>query len=178
LAFNQEKAKALLSQSKYENGAGFDLLVPVQPQLLDVRDAVVVMQSQLAEVGIQMNLKFLESVQVISTTFKGDHSATIFPVTGPVDPTYNIRIWYLPDQPGSKSSGYTNPALTAAVIESFRFNDPEALKPIYSKIQSILAEDSPHVWIGFVRMANLWRNEVKNFRVNTALTMLVRDVTL
>ena len=52
------------------------------------------------------------------------------------------------------------------------------LLPIYHKIQAILAEDCPHVWLGYVVVANAWRNEVKNFAVNTGLTIWTRDVAL
>ena len=36
------------------------MMIPAQPYLLDVKDAAVVMQSQLAKLGINVNLKIIE----------------------------------------------------------------------------------------------------------------------
>ena len=178
LGYDKEKARAFLAKSKYANAAEFDMNVPAQPYLMDVRDAAVVIQAQLAEIGIKANLKFLEPVQVIQSNINGTHTASLFPNMGPSDPTYLIQVFYTPDQVQSKSSGYSNPALTEAVKESFAHNSRDELKPIYAKIQQVLAEDSPNVWLGFPHVANLWRNEVKGFKVNTGLTMLVGDVDI
>jgi len=32
------------------------------------------------------------------------------------------------------------------------------------------------LWLGYVHVTNLWRDSVKNFRVNQGLTMRVREV--
>ena len=178
IGFDREKSRAFLAKSKHPQGAEFDLNIPAQPYLIDVRDVAVVVQSQLAELGIRANLKLIEPVQVITQNISGAHTASLFPNMGPSDPTYLIQAFYTPDQVQSKSSGYTNDALTALLKESFAENEEAKLKPIYAKMQAILAEDSPNVWLGFVHIANLWRNEVKNFRVNTGLTMRVRDVEI
>jgi peptide/nickel transport system substrate-binding protein len=172
LAFNRDKAREYLAKSKYAANTEFDLNIPAQPYLIDVRDAAVVIQSQLAEVGIKVNLKSLESNQVIAQNINGTHTASLFPNMGPSDPTYMIQVFYTPDQVQSKSSGYTNPELTAALTESFKYNDRESLKPVYGRIQQILADDSPNIWLGYVHIGNLWRKEVKNFQVNTGLTTL------
>ena len=178
ITYDPEKARAFLAKSKYPRGAEFELLVPAQPYLIDVRDAAVVVQSQLAELGIRANIRLLEAVQVITQNISGAHTASLFPNMGPSDPTYLIQAFYAPDQVQSKSSGYTNEQLTALIKQSFAETEQDKLKPIYAKMQAILAEDSPGVWLGFVHIANLWRNEVKGFRVNTGLTMRVRDVDL
>lgn len=176
--YDKEKARALLAKSKHANAAEFDMNVPAQPYLFDVRDAAVVIQSQLADIGVKVNLKFLDLAQVAGASIAGTHTAGLFPNMGPIDPTYLIQAFYLPDQVQSKSSGYTNDALTAAVKESFRYNTREELKPIYDKIQAIIAADAPGVWLGYLEIANLWRGEVKDFKVNSGLTMLARDVKL
>lgn len=178
LAYDPARAKDFLAKSKYATGAEFDLQVPNPPYLIDTRDAAVVMQSMLAAVGIKMNIRSQEMPQVLTSMTAGNHVATLLPLMAPSDPTFHVTICYMPDQQQSKSSNYSNPALTAAVNDSFRHTDLQELIPIYKKIQAILAEDCPHVWLGYVVVANAWRDEVKDFAVNTGLTIWTRDVKL
>jgi peptide/nickel transport system substrate-binding protein len=178
LAYDPARARAYLAKSKYPTGATFDLQVPNPPYLIDTRDAAVVMQSMLAAVGIKMNIRSQEMPQVLSSMTAGSHVATLLPLMAPSDPTFHVTICYLPDQQQSKSSNYSNPALTAAVTESYRHTDMKDLLPIYHKIQAILAEDCPHVWLGYVVVANAWREEVRDYSVNTGLTIWTRDVKL
>ncbi|HTZ38315.1 MAG TPA: ABC transporter substrate-binding protein [Stellaceae bacterium] len=176
--YDPAKAKALIAESKYPNGAEFDMNVPAQPYLIDVRDAAIVIQSQLAAVGVKVNLKFLEVAAVLGRTIDGSHTASFFPNMGAGDPTLQIVSYYTPGQVQSKSSGYVDETLSALVAESYRTVDREALKKIYGKMQAILVRDCPGVWIGYVEIANLWRNEVRNFQVDSGLSIVVRDVDL
>ena len=178
IAYDPERAKAYLAKSKYAAGAEFDLQVPNPPYLIDTRDAAVVMQSMLAAVGIKMNIRSQEMPSVLSSMTAGNHVATLLPLMAPSDPTFHISICYLPNQQQSKSSNYSNPALTEVVNESYRHTDLPALLPLYKKMQAILGEDCPHVWLGYIVVANAWRQEVKDFKVNTGLTISARDVTL
>jgi peptide/nickel transport system substrate-binding protein len=178
LSYDLDKARAYLAKSKYKQEPTFDLLVPNPAYLFDSRDGAVVMQAQLAAVGITMNIRDMEMPQILGRVMGGNHVATLLPLMGPSDPTFLVQICYTPNQAMSKSSGYSNPALDAAITESYRHTDLPTLIPIYKQIQAILAEDSPHVWLGFLVVANAWRSEVKDFKVNTGLTIWVRDVKL
>lgn len=178
ISYDPEKAKDYLKKSKYADKAEFELLVPSIPYLFDSRDAAVVMQSQLAQTGITMRIPQMEMPQILARALAGTHGATLLPLMSSSDPTFVIQICYTANQLMSKSSGYTNPSLDAAITESYKYTDAERLNPILKRIQAILVEDSPHVWLGFVGVANAWRSEVKNFRPNTGLTMWVRDVAL
>jgi peptide/nickel transport system substrate-binding protein len=96
----------------------------------------------------------------------------------PSDPTFIIQICFTANQLMSRSSGYTSPALDAAIQESYRYTDSARLDPVLKKIQAILVEDCPNIFLGFVGVANAWRAEVKGFKPNTGLTMWVRDVSV
>jgi hypothetical protein len=78
----------------------------------------------------------------------------------------------------SRSSGYTSPALDALIQESWRYTDSARLDPVLMRIQDLLAEDCPGIWLGFVGVANAWRDEVRGFKPNSGLSMALRDVTL
>ena len=178
IAYDPARAKDYLAKSKHADDTEFDLLVPNPPYLIDTRDAAIVMQAQLAAVGIKMNIRSMEMPQVLTRMSAGTHVATLLPLMAPSDPTFHITICYLPNQQQSKSSNYSNPALTAAVEESYRHTDMKDLIPLYKTMQDILAADCPHVWLGYVVVANAWRDEVKNYKVNTGLTIWVRDAEI
>jgi peptide/nickel transport system substrate-binding protein len=50
--------------------------------------------------------------------------------------------------------------------------------PLYQKMQAVLAEGCPHIWLGYVVVTNAWRQEVRDYQVNTGLTIWARDVKL
>ena len=179
LDFNKDKAKEYLQKSKYASNAEFEMLMPAQPYLIDVRDAAVVVQSMLADIGIKVNMRLVNSGELIGNfMLKGQHVGVLIAFMAPVDPTYLINNTLTPGSVVGKTSGYDNPALKAALDDSYRFIDKAELKKVMDRINMILAEDCPLVWLGSVDVTNLWRDEVKGFKVNSGLTMRVRDVTL
>ena len=178
--YDKEKARSFLAKSKYASSPSFDMLVPAVPYLFDVRDAAQVIQSELAEIGITARLQFVEVAQVINENLNGTHTASLFCNMTYGDPLWIPKVFYTANQVMSKSSGYTSEAFSAAVEESYRYNynDKTGLKPVYQKAQSVLVDDSPGVFIGFVDAANLWRQNVKNFKVDVGITIMVRNVDL
>lgn len=176
--FDLDKAKASLAKSKYADKAEFECLVPSIPYLFDAKDAAVVMQSQLAKAGITMKITPMEQPQILTRALAGNQVASLLPLMAPSDPTFIIQICYTANQLMSKSSGYTSPELDAAIQESYKYTDSARLDPVLKKIQAILVEDCPNIFLGFVGVANAWRAEVKGFKPNTGLTMWVRDVSV
>ena len=162
--FDLARAKAFLAKSKYAEKPEFELLVPAIPYLFDAKDAAVVMQSQLAAAGITVKLTLMEQPQILTRDIGGTQVASLLPLMAPSDPTFLIQLCYTADQLMSKSSGYTNPALDAAIEESYRYTDAARLDPVLKKIQAILAEDCPNIWLGFVVVANAWRDRVQGFQ--------------
>jgi peptide/nickel transport system substrate-binding protein len=176
VGFDEAKAKDYLAKSKYAASAEFELLVPSTPYLFDPTDAAVVMQSQLASVGIKMKMTPMEMPQILGRALAGTQGASLMPLMGPSDPTFIMQICYTADQLMSKSSGWTSPALDEVLKESYKYQDAEHLDPLYRKMQAILAEDCPNIWLGFVGVSNAWRAEIRNFKPNTGLTIWTRDV--
>jgi peptide/nickel transport system substrate-binding protein len=178
VGYNPTRSKEYLAKSKYAGKPEFELLVPSIPYLFDAKDSAVVMQSQLAAVGITMKITLMEQPQILTRAQAGTHVASLMPLMAPADPTFIIQICYTADQGMSKSSGYTNPVLDAAIQESYRYTDAARLNPVLMRIQDILVEDCPSIWLGFVGVANAWRDEVKGFKPNSGLSMALRDVTI
>lgn len=171
------KAKQYLARSKYAGRCEFDMLVPSQPYLLDVKDAAVVIQAQLAQIGIKVNLREMEQGVLLQQTRLGSYTAALQVWMSPGEPTYMIDLVYGKDNVFSKSSGYENQVAWDLISETYRYTDEAKLKPIFAKLLTQLAEDVPNTWLGFVKASNAWRSNVQNFKVNQGLTMRVSDVT-
>ena len=176
-AYNLEMARSHLKQSKYPNGFAFDLEIPATPYLVDVKDAAVAIQEMLRQVGITANIKTYETAVANNRYFKGEQTATLIVAMSPGEPTYMIELFYDPRGVLNPASGYHNPKLSQLITESLETNDEAQLKKIFSSMLTFLAEESPHVWLGFVYAIDLWRSNVKNFKVNQGLTLQLRDVS-
>lgn len=175
LAFNMQQAKAALAKSKYANGTEFDLLYSSTPYLIDTAGTAVFLQSQLAPLGIKVNLRPIDFGRLISQVLIGNHRAALMALVGPPEPTFLVQSFFRPSETFFRSTGYESAMLTKLLEDSFKVDDPVRLKPILHQMQALLAEDSPAVWIGTPNVFNLWRSAVKGFEPNAGLTLRLRD---
>jgi peptide/nickel transport system substrate-binding protein len=174
--FDLEKAKDHLRKSKYPNGAEFEILTPSQPYLIDVKEASVVIQAQLAKLNIRPRINIVEEGLIIDQVLKGNHQAAYQVWMSPGEPTYMIDTIYGKRGVLWKTCSYDNPEFEKTISDSYTTIDREKLKRIYGEMFDILARDNPHTVIGSVYASNLWTDKVKNFNVNQGLTMRVREV--
>src|SRR5262249_39766592 len=145
-----------LRQSKYPQGAEFEMLIPSQPYLYDVKDAAVVLQSQLAPLNIKINIQIAEQGVLLNQVRLGNYVSALQVWMSPGEPTWQIDLHFGKDQAFSKASGYENPELRELIRRSYEENDQRALKPVFDRMWHILATDSPLIWLGFVHVTNLW----------------------
>ncbi|WP_226582266.1 ABC transporter substrate-binding protein [Acuticoccus sediminis] len=177
-SYDIERAQEFMAKSKYADGATFSLMVPSEPYLLDVRDAALVIQSQLAEIGLTMNLEVVEFQVMIQNAIKGTAN-TMFVNMSPGEPTYHLQNSLTPGQILSKSVKYDGPDMVALLKQGFAEPDQEKQKEIYLKLQDVLLRDMPLIWIGFVYAANIWRKgKPKDFTVNQGLTIVANEIVI
>lgn len=174
--FNKARAKEFLKKSKYPNGTEFDMLVPSQPYLVDVKDSAIVIQAQLAEIGVKVNIKEMEPGILLQQARLGNHVSALQVWMSPGEPTFMIDLCYGKDNVFSKSASYENPRVLKLISDTYLTTDEGKLKPIFANLLMQLAVDSPHVWLGFARASNVWRKDVTGFKVNQGLTMRIADV--
>ncbi len=176
--FDLDRAKAFMAKSRAPKGVDMEITIPSTPYLLDCRDAALVVQSQLAKIGVTVKLKVMEFAPMLQSIIKGGEPASMWLQMSPGEPTYLLQNCLTPGQIISKATNYTSPKFVALLNQAFAETDQAKLKPIYAQIQALLAEDQPTVWIGFVAAANVWRKRVHHFAPNQGLTIDPRPVTL
>jgi peptide/nickel transport system substrate-binding protein len=115
---------------------------------------------------------------MISQVLVGNHAAALTGFIAPPEPTYLLNALFRPTESLWKASGYESAELLKLIDDSYRVDDPAALKPILAQLQQVLARDCPAIWIGALEVQNLWRGNVKDFEVNTGFSLQLDNVYL
>ncbi|HEX6385117.1 MAG TPA: ABC transporter substrate-binding protein [Anaerolineae bacterium] len=111
-----------------------------------------VMRQQLAEVGIDFELRPLERDAAVEAIFnERDFDTNIISYCNNTDPEIGVRRMYVSDNigpiPFSNGAAYVNPQVDALFEEAAATADLEERGEIYREIQRILLEDLPYWWI-------------------------------
>ncbi|MFA5699859.1 MAG: ABC transporter substrate-binding protein, partial [Desulfuromonas sp.] len=108
-----------------------------------------IIQRRLQEVGIEVKLRVIEWASFLKEFIQpGNFDATILGWTIPVDPDgYNI--WHSSKTGAQELNfiAYCNPEVDRLLEQGRRVLDIEQRKPIYYKLQQILAEDVPYTFL-------------------------------
>ena len=178
VAYDPDKARYYLKQSKYADEPTFELLTSSVPYLLDAKDLRRLPASRVGEDRRHVNLQTADSAVVQAAFSQGNYAAMYRNIMSPGEPTYFITQAFTPNQYMSKVSNYTNPKIDAMLKVVFAENDLQNAKPVFTDLMRLLADESPFVWIGYFNATNLWRDRVKNFKPSRGLTINVHDVAL
>lgn len=177
LEMDTEAAKAHLAESPYANNAAFDLTYPTDAYLLDVRDTALYIQAAMAEIGITVTLRPIETGKMFGELFAGNYQSVLWAIVGTSDPTFLMTAIFVPGNPVNGAVKYSNAALTS-VIERTESAGTDELGPLMIEAQKLLAEDAPAAFIGTPKAFNLWGPKVAEMPVNTGVTLRLRDVKM
>ena len=152
---NVEKAKELLAEAGYPDGFS-DTQV--------MRDSAVVIQEQLRQVGINAEVKTLESGQFQSETGNGAHDMFIMSKTS-IDPDSMLRSMYHTEAlvPSGNRCFWTTPEVDALIDEASTTTDTEHAMELYAEIQSKVAEAAPLVPMAVEHLNAGMQSNVKGF---------------
>src|SRR5258708_15366230 len=131
LAYDLDKARYYLKQSKYAEGASFELATSAVPYLLDAKDAVVFLQSEFAKIGVNATLRMADSAALQAQMSEGNYQAMFRNIMSPGEPTYMIMVNFTANSFMSKTSNFTHPRVEELMRAAFAETDREKLKPIY-----------------------------------------------
>ena len=142
--YDPEKAKQLLKEAGYENGFSFTCSVPSN-YAYHVQTAEILV-SQLAKVGIKMNIQLIEWASWLSDVYKGHNfESTIIGLDSQLAPS-DILKYYI----GGSAKNFIN-------YESSRYDelyskamsttDVSEKKELYSLAQQCLADDAASVFL-------------------------------
>jgi peptide/nickel transport system substrate-binding protein len=162
------KAKQLLTESGVTD-ASFELIQ--NAGAADEEKAVVLIQAQLAEVGITVNIAKIDSTTAWTRLVDGDYQAEMnWWYNETRDPDNGLR-WCAWGVGENKSyyTRYNNDAVNKLIDEAAGETDPAKRGEMYAKIQQIAVEEVAQIAIFHPAWLNAYGPKVKDLKLNIGL---------
>jgi peptide/nickel transport system substrate-binding protein len=167
-AYNVDKANELLDKAGYPRGSDgtrFSLELTWQVENQALSRAGELLKSQLGQVGISLKLAPRDRATLIDTVFnRWQYDMLIHPMgTGPIVDVGVSRL-YVSSNIGhnafNNAAGYSNPTVDALWADAARTVDPARRTQDLYKIQEILVQDMPHVWLWEQKSIAIWTKDI------------------
>ena len=146
-AFDQAKAKELLTEAGVKEGTSFTITFDSESQLS--RDTATILKSAYEDVGLAPKLNEVSSATYTTQVYKRKYAAFFlleFPIIP--DPGYALALNY-PSDSFLNTTNYSNKEVDKLIADGFRTADTAEREQIYAEAQTLMiAEDPPEVWIG------------------------------
>ncbi|HVW93244.1 MAG TPA: ABC transporter substrate-binding protein [Devosia sp.] len=156
------KAKDLMKQAGLENGFSATVIAATGEPPTAASDAQV-LQSQLAAIGIKLNIQMMELNVYVDRWLKGDFDMAVAENGGRSDPyTMYVRYW---TKTGNllKVSNYVDDTLDSLMQQGRAETDPAKRKVIFQQFEKHLAEMSPWIWLYAANNYTAQQKYVKGF---------------
>lgn len=165
--YDVEKAKELLAEAGYPDGLEIELwTMPVaRPYMPDPETVAVIIQSNLAEIGITANIVREEWAPYLEKTMNGEHQMYMLGWSGTNgDPDYFLSSLLHGSNVGtSNREFYANPDVDALLDQAKVAIDQEERAELYKQAQELIAEDAPMVPLVHSRPVLATTAAVKNY---------------
>lgn len=157
--FDLEKAKALLAEAGY--GDGFEATMKLPPTTYARRSGEII-ASDLAKIGVKVEIIPLEWAQWLEEVFKGhDFDMTIISHTEPLDIDIYARDDYY--------FGYDNPEFKAVIEKLSAEADTDARNSLYRQAQETIAKDAVNGFLFQLPKAGVWNKDLKGLWANAPI---------
>jgi peptide/nickel transport system substrate-binding protein len=139
------KAKQLLTEAGYGNGFSFDFLLG--SGFDDWNDDAVLIQAELAKIGVTMNIKNMARAQFLEAIQQRNVPAFIGKWTSFVnDPGYHLGL-LLTTGASSNYGNYSNPAVDADIEQAAAEPDAAKRDTLYAQAQKQITADAPWLYL-------------------------------
>ncbi len=176
IARDVEKAKALLAESG-KAGASFELIQ--NAGIADEEKAAVLIQAQLAEVGITVNIAKIDSTQAWTRLAEGSYQAEMnwwYNETRDPDNALRWCVWGAGDNK-SYYTRYNNETVNKLVDQASGETDPSKRAELYAEIQKIVVDEVAQVAIYHPTWLNAYAANVQGLTLNIGLQFSSIDET-
>jgi peptide/nickel transport system substrate-binding protein len=168
-----DKAKSLLAEAGFDNGfktsLSYDAGNPVQEPI------AILYQTALRKIGVEITLNKVPAATFYDFVTKRQQPS-IFYVDSPwvPDPGYSTQLYF-----NSKSyvdySNYKNVDVDGLIKAGLETLDPAARKETYTKVQQIVMQEAPWVFIAFPRYVLARRSNLQGFTYYTSNNLRFQD---
>jgi peptide/nickel transport system substrate-binding protein len=172
-----EGAKALMAEAGY--GDGFKTTITGWAQYDFLKNAAIVVQEQLKQIGIDAELNLVENATMIDqvyTTYEYDMAVT--GNSGFVDPSQLLDDAFKSGSSGN-FTGYSNPQVDDLLNQGINETDQAKRAEIYQQVQEILLQDLPWVNLFIGQQYEAMKSYVKGYEhIPTGANWKIREAWL
>ncbi len=141
-----EKAKQLMSESSSPNGFTAKVIAATGEPPVASSEAQV-LQSQLAEIGVKLEIELMELNVYVDRWLAGDFDMAVAQNGGRPDPYPMYNRYFTKDGNLQKVSNFVDDELDSLLQQGRVETDVAKRKEIFQKFEARLAELSPWVWL-------------------------------
>ncbi|WP_010141943.1 ABC transporter substrate-binding protein [Oceanicola sp. S124] len=141
-----DKARALMSEAGFADGFSAEIMAATGEPPTAASEAQVI-QSQLAEIGIDLKIQLLELNVYVDRWLAGDFDMAVALNGGKPDPFTMYNRYWMKEATFQKVAHYIDDDLDRLMTEGRVTTDPEARKEIFAELENKLVEASPWVWL-------------------------------
>ena len=174
--YDPEQAKALL-EAEGMSDLSFELTHEAGSKV-DEQLAIMI-QQQLALVGIDISLRKVDPAQTIPVLIDGDFELSpAYWTNDVIDPDQKTTFSMGGDSNNNFFTRYQNPEAAKLVDEARVETDAEKRRALYYEIQKIAMQDSVMFDLYYSPFRNISRTNVQNFYQNPLGRLMLEDVTI
>ena len=173
-----EQAKQYLADAGFEDGLSLSMIVMQDGYSTAVAEGQTI-QSQLAEVGIDVELEPLESGSYVDRWIATDFDMAVALNGASADPDATYGRYFMSDGNLNSVAAFSSDELDAMFLEGRAESDEEARKAIYAEISSYLESNAPWVWLFTGYNYTAMAPQVQGFEPLVSGSLLgLRDATI
>jgi len=154
------KAKALLKEAGVNGRLSVDFMVPKGAETQAVAEVI---QAMASEIGVDMKIRVTEFATSLKQAESGEYQAYLLAWSGRTDPDGNSYSFYKCKAPNNYP-GYCNPEIDKLLDESRIPSDQNARKAVFEKIEKILSEDEPIIYLYHRRILIAHTNKLEGYK--------------
>ena len=140
------RAKKLMEDAGYKDGFSATVIAATGEPPTAAADAQV-LQSQLARIGVKLNIQMMELNVYVDRWLKGDFDMAVAENGGRADPYTMYNRYWTKSGNLQKVSNYSDDTLDSLMLQGRAETDPAKRKEIFAKFEQHLAEVSPWIWL-------------------------------
>jgi peptide/nickel transport system substrate-binding protein len=181
--YDPERAKALLAEAGYPDG--FEVTLYVMPvsraYMFDPPKIGEAIQSYLAAVDIKVEFYQVDWATYLQETSAGKHQMCLLGITGDTGDTDDfMSVCYAPNSAAIGTAGnrafYNNEEVQNLISKSLQTYDKAERAEYYKKVQEIIHEDAPWVYIAHANQSLVFSATVHDFVISPTSRMFFYPV--
>ena len=131
-----------------KNGQPLAFAISVPPSSKSRTQMAVLVQDQLARIGVRVTIDPVELRTLVTRLQKGDFDAALWAWKTDASMSDLRQMWTTPaERLGTNWGSYENPVFDAAVDSALTSNDPARMHAYFHRAYTTITDDAPAVWL-------------------------------